>query len=506
MKRSHSSDGRQKRRKQEGDVVVSKGADELEFEDPVTDEEVEEETWEDVEDDGDGIDEDRPTALDDEGVEPLDEVEDKPKTPAIQTLLNPQDGTFERNPKFYEMFHAMQVEWPFLSVDCLMDNQGFNRAKYPLFCHLVGGTQAEKETDCAATLLRVFNLCKTKNDAESDSEDDEEDEESDDGEDDGGDPGMYHYNIPHRGTINRIRSMRQHPHIVAVWGEDRHVSLYNARDYYLQLTDPASYAKERMKAGGASQSQAVKPFWRTGASDHSVEGFGLAWNALQEGCFASADQKGRINVWVKDDQGTSFTGKKLVGHTDTVDYLQWSPSQAGVLASCSVDCTIRVWDTRDKTSEKMQWVADSTDINVISWNSNPGARHLLASGADSGEFKVWDLRRVQQGDGQPLLRFNFHKEPVTSLEWSPINESLLVVGAESRVSFWDMSCERDAEQAQREGTTDTELPPQLIFVHEGQQSLREVHWHPQIPGLVITTDEEGLQLFKPINWKSMVMK
>ncbi len=40
-----------------------------------------------------------------------------------------------------------------------------------------------------------------------------------------------------------------------------------------------------------------------------------------------------------------------------------------VLASCSVDGTVRLWDVRDaKTPEKIKWQADVVDINVISWN------------------------------------------------------------------------------------------------------------------------------------------
>ena len=67
-----------------------------------------------------------------------------------------------------------------------------------------------------------------------------------------------------------------------------------------------------------------------------------------------------------------------------------------VLASCSVDRSIRIWNTSQRAERANVLTlpeAHSNDVNVIHWN--PVERHLLASGGDDGVIKIWDLRMFQ---------------------------------------------------------------------------------------------------------------
>ena len=41
-----------------------------------------------------------------------------------------------------------------------------------------------------------------------------------------------------------------------------------------------------------------------------------------------------------------------------------------------------------------------------------------------------------------------------------------------------------------------EIPPQLMFVHQGQAKLKEVRFHPQMPGVVLSSAYDGFNVFK----------
>jgi len=93
-----------------------------------------------------------------------------------------------------------------------------------------------------------------------------------------------------------------------------------------------------------------------------------------------------------------------------VEDLQWSPTEANVFASCSVDHSLRIWDTRERSRSMLSVNASDTDVNVISWNRMTS--YILASGDEKGVLRVWDLRNFS--DGGHVANFDYHRWGSTS--------------------------------------------------------------------------------------------
>ncbi|KAF7281029.1 WD repeat-containing protein 1 l(2)09851 [Rhynchophorus ferrugineus] len=389
------------------------------------------------------------------------------------------------DPSAYVMYHQAQTGAPCLSFDVILDNLGQDRETFPLTAYLVAGTQAAQTHINNVIVMKLSNLHKTGNNEE------EADEEESDDEDESKNPKMSGALIKHQGCVNRIRSTQlNNVTLAATWSELGRVNLWNLTPQ-LQVVDSdqllSTYNKE-------NKANSITPLYTF--SGHSKEGFALDWCQTIPGVLATGDCKKDIHIWTPTDGATwKVDHRPLIGHQDSVEDLQWSPNERNVLASCSVDKSIRIWDTRANPTKACMITcnnAHESDINVISWNKN---EPFIVSGGDDGFLHIWDLRKIQ--NSAPLATFKHHTGPVTTVEWHPKDSAVFASGgADNQIALWDLSVEKDSETE----NDDVEgVPPQLLFIHQGQNNIKELHWHPQLSGTIISTAESGFNIFRTIS-------
>lgn len=103
--------------------------------------------------------------------------------------------------------------------------------------------------------------------------------------------------------------------------------------------------------------------------------------------------------------------------------------------------------------------------------------------------------------GKSAAMFKHHTAPITSVEWHPSDSSIFMAsGSDDQISIWDLAVEPDSEPSSSEETeTDLDVPAQLLFVHQGQKDIKEIHWHPQLPGVIISTAHSDFNVFRTIS-------
>ncbi|XP_050530467.1 glutamate-rich WD repeat-containing protein 1 [Daktulosphaira vitifoliae] len=405
------------------------------------------------------------------------------------------------DPSAYHMLHDVDSGLPCLSFDVIADDLGSNRNIFPHTMYLVAGSQAEKPKDNCVIVMKLSNLNAIKKDESSSSED--SDVESDSSDEESNDqPVLQVSALPHFGTINRIRSTAVNGKVFgAVWSERGVVNMY---DLNTKLKD-VEKAKRNRKIGSVEKKkkhgkQAPK---RTlvehkplhSFSGHRDEGYALDWSDTTLGVLASGDCKGNIHIWKPSEGSWTVDLRSLEGHKESVEDLQWSPNEPNVIASCSVDRSLRIWDTRLAPNKaNMLTIVDAhdNDINVINWNKK---EPLIVSGGDDGKLMIWDLRQFKKG--KDLATFKHHTSAITTVEWNPDDSSVFASGGDDhQIAIWDLAVERDTTNEQDDIK---EIPPQLLFIHQGQEHIKELHWHPQVTGVLISTAQSGFNVFRTIS-------
>ncbi|XP_046843547.1 GATOR complex protein WDR59-like [Xenia sp. Carnegie-2017] len=189
----------------------------------------------------------------------------------------------------------------------------------------------------------------------------------------------------------------------------------------------------------------------------------IEWNPHQNyRCQLASTSNQKIELWTWEDGG----GKKLQdlrAHTRSVSCLNWSRFDPRLLATCSFDSFIYLWDLRD--SRKPKPLSTVSGASHLKWNSADS--HVLATTHD-GDVRIWDMRK----GNMPVHYIAAHLSKINGLDWSPVDgNKLMTCSQDSLVKLWDLG-------------EDTRIPNAVC---DHRASVWRAKYTPKAPGNAILT-------------------
>ncbi|NXV81181.1 COR2A protein, partial [Atlantisia rogersi] len=126
---------------------------------------------------------------------------------------------------------------------------------------------------------------------------------------------------------------------------------------------------------------------------------------------------------------------KICGHKGNVLDIKWDPFNDFVIASCSEDATVKIWDipmhllSRNITSPKKELLGHTRRVSLIEWH--PTANNILFSSGYDYKIMIWNLDNMDAVISNPVKILDAHRDVVLSMSFNT-DGSLLATACRDR--------------------------------------------------------------------------
>eukprot|EP00586_Coscinodiscus_wailesii_P013651 CAMPEP_0172520086 /NCGR_PEP_ID=MMETSP1066-20121228/291797_1 /TAXON_ID=671091 /ORGANISM="Coscinodiscus wailesii, Strain CCMP2513" /LENGTH=781 /DNA_ID=CAMNT_0013302781 /DNA_START=529 /DNA_END=2874 /DNA_ORIENTATION=- len=169
---------------------------------------------------------------------------------------------------------------------------------------------------------------------------------------------------------------------------------------------------------------------------HSAPALDVDWK--DNTTFASCSTDKTVHICCVGREGPV---KSFTGHTDEVNAVKWDPSGT-LLASCSDDCTAKVWDVSSSGRDEplYDFRNHQQEIYTVKWSptgqgsKSPSKPLMLATASFDGSVRLWNVQ-----NGTCISVLSRHCDSVYSVSFSPSGDYLASGSLAGQLYIWNVS-------------------------------------------------------------------
>ncbi|KAL1822544.1 hypothetical protein DCAR_0310361 [Daucus carota subsp. sativus] len=171
---------------------------------------------------------------------------------------------------------------------------------------------------------------------------------------------------------------------------------------------------------------------------HTDRVWGLAWNPTSgadgvPAVLASCSGDKTVKIWQKSPSTSSFHLKATIEetHTRTVRSCSWSPS-GKLLATASFDATTAIWEQVGDDFECLATLeGHENEVKSVSWNASGS---LLATCSRDKSIWIWEALPGNEFDCVSVLQG--HTQDVKMVLWHPSEDILFSCSYDNTIKVW----------------------------------------------------------------------